>query len=78
MTLLPLLLLVLLLVPVLVQLRQAMEVLGCQSWDVGAVLTTDKEVSRLNRQVRRKRPHHPQATRGPTHHEKKWLHFYNA
>lgn len=34
------------------QLRQAMEVLGCQSWDVGAVLTTDKEVSRLNRQVR--------------------------
>lgn len=29
-----------------------MEVLGCQSWDVGAILTTDKEVARLNRQVR--------------------------
>ncbi|CAM9723817.1 unnamed protein product [Ectocarpus sp. 12 AP-2014] len=34
------------------KMRQAMEVLGCQAWDVGAVLTTDKEVFRLNRQYR--------------------------
>lgn len=40
-----------LLLSAVAQLRQAMEFLGCQSWDVGAVLTTDKEVSRLNRQV---------------------------
>lgn len=33
------------------QLRKAMQVLGCQAWDVGAVLTTDEEVSRLNSQV---------------------------
>lgn len=48
-----LLLLALLLVPV--QLSQAMVVLGCQAWDVGAVLTTDKNVSRLNRQVNKGR-----------------------
>ncbi|CAN0162510.1 unnamed protein product [Pylaiella littoralis] len=34
------------------KLSQAMVVLGCQAWDVAAVLTTDKEVSRLNRQYR--------------------------
>ncbi|CBJ32782.1 conserved unknown protein [Ectocarpus siliculosus] len=34
------------------KMRQTMEVLGCQAWDVGAVLTTDKEVFRLNRQYR--------------------------
>lgn len=33
------------------QMRQTMKVLGCQAWDVGAVLTTDEEVLRLNRQV---------------------------
>lgn len=40
---------------VLLQLKQAMEVLGCQAWDVGAVLTTDEEVARLNRQVNKER-----------------------
>lgn len=39
-----------------------MEVLGCQSWDVGAVLTTDKEVARLNRQVRQANRRAKQAT----------------
>ncbi|CAN0136395.1 unnamed protein product [Ascophyllum nodosum] len=33
-------------------LRRAMEVLGCQAWDVGVVLTTDEEVQRLNSQYR--------------------------
>lgn len=33
-----------------------MVVLGCQAWDVAAVLTTDKEVSRLNRQVKKDHP----------------------
>ena len=33
------------------QLRKAMEVLGCEAWDVGAVFTTDKEVSSLNSKV---------------------------
>lgn len=33
------------------QLRKSMEVLGCQPWDVGVVLTTDEEVRELNAQV---------------------------
>lgn len=33
------------------QLRKSMEVLGCQSWDVGVVLTTDEEVRQLNAEV---------------------------
>lgn len=28
-----------------------MGVLGCQSWDVGVVLTTDEEVRQLNAEV---------------------------
>eukprot|EP00904_Undaria_pinnatifida_P005487 jgi/Undpi1/2068/HiC_scaffold_12.g05454.m1 len=40
--------------PTLLQakLRKAMEVLGCEAWDVGAVFTTDKEVSSLNSKYR--------------------------
>lgn len=30
-----------------------MEVLGCQAWDIGVVLTTDKEVAELNGQVKK-------------------------